>query len=142
MYQSGGLGYTITSVKWCPNGESFAVGAFNTLRLCDKTGWSHSRDRRGRKQKPQSGSLTSLAWTPDGTQLAAAGGNGSVVFGQVIERSIEWDNFEAVLASPFKIKISDVGSDVVEELDFSSGGRVVEMSLAFGHLVAATHNQV
>lgn len=45
MYQSGGLGYTITSVKWCPNGESFAVGAFNTLRLCDKTGWSHSRDR-------------------------------------------------------------------------------------------------
>ncbi|CAM9682340.1 unnamed protein product [Pylaiella littoralis] len=135
MYQSGGLGYTITSAKWCPNGESFAVGAFNTLRLCDKTGWSHSRDR------PQSGSLTSLAWTPDGTQLAAAGGNGSVVFGQVIERSLEWENFEAVLASPFKIKVSDVGSDVVEELDFS-GGRVVEMSLGFGHLVAATHNQV
>lgn len=49
---------------------------------------------------------------------------------------------QAVLASPFKIKVSDVGSDVVEELDFSSGGRVVEMSLAFGHLVAATHNQV
>ncbi|CAN0538394.1 unnamed protein product, partial [Ectocarpus sp. 12 AP-2014] len=45
MFQSGGLGYTITSVKWCPNGETFAVGAFNTLRLCDKTGWSHSRDR-------------------------------------------------------------------------------------------------
>lgn len=45
MFQSGGLGYTITSVKWCPNGESFAVGAFNTLRLCDKTGWSYSRDR-------------------------------------------------------------------------------------------------
>eukprot|EP00752_Nemacystus_decipiens_P011443 g10162.t1 len=135
MYQSGGLGYTITGVKWCPNGESFAVGAFNTLRLCDKTGWSHSRDR------PQSGSLTSLVWTPDGTQLAAAGGNGSVVFGQVIERSIEWDNFEAVLVSPSKIKVSDVGSDVVEELDFSAC-RVVEMSLAFGHLLAATHNQV
>lgn len=50
MYQSGGLGYTITSVKWCPNGESFAVGAFNTLRLCDKTGWSHSRDRQGRRE--------------------------------------------------------------------------------------------
>ncbi|CAM9807667.1 unnamed protein product, partial [Ectocarpus sp. 8 AP-2014] len=82
-----------------------------------------------------------LTWTPDGTQLAAAGGNGSVVFGQVIERSLEWDIFEAVLVSPFKIKVSDVGSEVVEELDFS-GGRVVEMSLGFGHLVAATHNQV
>ncbi|CAM9692177.1 unnamed protein product, partial [Laminaria digitata] len=135
MYQSGGLGYTITSVKWCPNGESFAVGAFNTLRLCDKTGWSHSRDR------PQSGSLTSLVWTPDGTQLAGAGGNGSVVFGQVIERSIEWDTFEAVLVAPGKIRVSDISSEVVEELDFS-GTRVIEMSLAFGHLVAATHNQV
>ncbi|CAN0297047.1 unnamed protein product, partial [Ectocarpus fasciculatus] len=50
MFQSGGLGYTITSVKWCPNGETFAVGAFNTLRLCDKTGWSHSRDRSEREK--------------------------------------------------------------------------------------------
>lgn len=48
---------------------------------------------------------------------------------------------QAVLVSPFKIKVSDVGSEVVEELDFS-GGRVVEMSLGFGYLVAATHNQV
>lgn len=37
--------------------------------------------------------------------------------------------------------MSDVSSEVIEELDFS-GGRVVEMSLAFGYLVAATHNQV
>lgn len=51
-------------------------------------------DRSDGRIRPQSGSLTSLVWTPDGTQLAAAGGNGSVVFGQVIERSIEWDNFE------------------------------------------------
>lgn len=50
-------------------------------------------------------------------------------------------DWQAVLVSPSKIKVSDVGSDVVEDLDFS-GGRVVEMSLGFGHLVAATHNQV
>lgn len=48
---------------------------------------------------------------------------------------------QAVLVSPSKIKVSDVGTDVVEDLDFS-GGRVVEMSLGFGHLVAATQNQV
>ncbi|CAN0062496.1 unnamed protein product, partial [Choristocarpus tenellus] len=88
MYQSGSLGYVVTSISWCPNGESFAVGAFNTLRLCDKTGWSHSRER------PQSGSIFSIAWTPDGTQLAGAGGNGTVVFGQVVERSLEWENLE------------------------------------------------
>lgn len=48
---------------------------------------------------------------------------------------------QAVLVSPGKIRVSDVGSDVIEELDFS-GDRVVEMALGFGHLVAATHNQV
>lgn len=48
---------------------------------------------------------------------------------------------QAVLVSPGKIRVSDVSSEVIEELDFS-GGRVVEMSLGFGHLVVATHNQV
>ena len=32
--------YPIMSVSWSPNGEMFAVGAFNTLRLCDKSGVS------------------------------------------------------------------------------------------------------
>ena len=34
-----------------------------------------------------------LAWTSDGTQIAAAGGNGSVIFGQVIERTVEWNTW-------------------------------------------------
>jgi len=37
--------HVITSVGWCPNGDSFAVGSHNLLRLCDKTGWTHSRER-------------------------------------------------------------------------------------------------
>lgn len=48
---------------------------------------------------------------------------------------------KAVLVSPGKIRVSDVGSEAIEKLDFS-GSRVVEMSIGFGHLVAATHNQV
>lgn len=47
---------------------------------------------------------------------------------------------QAVLVNPGKVRVSDVGSDVIEELDFS-GSRVVEMSLGFGYLLAATHNQ-
>ena len=31
----------ITSVAWCPDGAFFAVGCFNTLLLCDKTGVGH-----------------------------------------------------------------------------------------------------
>ena len=30
----------IASLSWAPNGEMFAVGAFNAIRLCDRTGVS------------------------------------------------------------------------------------------------------
>ena len=38
MYSSSIHDYPITSVAWTPDGELFAIGSFNTLRLCDKTG--------------------------------------------------------------------------------------------------------
>ena len=41
----------------------FAVGSFNTLRLCDKIGWSHSLE------KPATGSIYKIAWSADGTQV-------------------------------------------------------------------------
>nr|XP_023662977.1 intraflagellar transport protein 80 homolog isoform X2 [Paramormyrops kingsleyae] len=38
LYSSAVHDYPITSVAWAPDGGVFAVGSFNTLRLCDKTG--------------------------------------------------------------------------------------------------------
>nr|XP_019943476.1 PREDICTED: intraflagellar transport protein 80 homolog isoform X2 [Paralichthys olivaceus] len=38
LYSSSVHDYPITSLSWAPDGEVFAVGSFNTLRLCDKTG--------------------------------------------------------------------------------------------------------
>lgn len=38
LYASPVSEYPITSVAWTPDGELFAVGSFNTLRLCDKAG--------------------------------------------------------------------------------------------------------
>ena len=38
LFSSGPLDYPITSVEFSPDGEMFAVGAFNILRICDKTG--------------------------------------------------------------------------------------------------------
>ena len=38
MYSSSAHDYPITSIAWTPNGELFAVGSFNTLRLCDQAG--------------------------------------------------------------------------------------------------------
>lgn len=38
VYSSNTHNYPITSVAWNPDGELFAVGSFNILRLCDKVG--------------------------------------------------------------------------------------------------------
>ncbi|NXC85112.1 IFT80 protein, partial [Cercotrichas coryphoeus] len=38
LYNSQPHEYPITAIAWALDGELFAVGSFNTLRLCDKTG--------------------------------------------------------------------------------------------------------
>lgn len=40
LYSSSSHDYPVTSLSWAPDGEVFAMGSFNTLRLCDKTGVS------------------------------------------------------------------------------------------------------
>lgn len=40
LHSSASHDYPVTSLSWAPDGEVFAVGSFNTLRLCDKTGVS------------------------------------------------------------------------------------------------------
>ena len=66
LYCSGQHDYPITAVSYSPDGENFAVGSFNTLRLCDKIGWSHSLD------KPSTGSVYKISWSGDGTQVIMA----------------------------------------------------------------------
>ena len=80
LYSSSTHDHPITAVKWAPDGSLFAVGSFNTLRLCDQAGWSHSLE------KPQNGSIFAIGWTDDSTQLSAACSDGSVLFGSVLER--------------------------------------------------------
>ena len=80
LYNSTAYDHVITSCKWAPNGDYFAVGSFEMLRLCDKSGWSHSFD------KPLCGSILSLSWSHDGTVVAGAGGNGHVIFGSIVDR--------------------------------------------------------
>lgn len=120
----------IASLAWSPDGELFAVGAFNTLRLCDKTGWSHSLD------KPSCGTVLGLAWTADGTQFAGACGSGQVVFAQVVDRHLEWHNLEATVNENNTIDVRDVTNDAREHLEFHD--RVIKASLSWGHLVVTT----
>ena len=59
--------YVTTSIAWAPSGEYFAVGSFDMIKLCNKTGWTYSFN------KIDSGSLFKLSWSSDGTTLAGAG---------------------------------------------------------------------
>ncbi|XP_066266233.1 intraflagellar transport protein 80 homolog [Branchiostoma lanceolatum] len=133
MFTSQVHDYPITSVSWAPDGELFAVGSFNTLRLCDKTGWSYALE------KPNTGSVFNIAWSSDGTQIAGACGNGHVIFGHVIERRLEWKNYEATVTDRKSIQVRNVMDDAREKLDFRD--RIIKTSLAFGHLVVATTSQ-
>ncbi|CAK9221469.1 unnamed protein product [Sphagnum troendelagicum] len=133
LYQSAKADSSIMSIAWCPSGEAFAVGSFNSLMLCDKTGWPHS------KETPDTGMLLSVAWNTDGTQLAGAGGNGMVIFGQLLDRRIHWTRFTATLAEHNHICIQDLLSKKTEEMDFRN--RVIKMSMGYQHLVVATATQ-
>jgi len=138
LYQSETHEHVITSVRWNPGGNVFAVGSFNMLRLCDETGWSYNRD------KPESGSLFGIAWSADGTNVAGAGGNGTVVLAQLVERRLSWKEINVELVrSPGEqgnqIRVIDVGKETAETLDFRE--RVVEMSLGYGHLAVVTATQ-
>ncbi|XP_070538600.1 intraflagellar transport protein 80 homolog [Ptychodera flava] len=133
LYSSGSHDYPIMSVSWAPDGELFAVGSFNTLRLCDKSGWSHALE------KPNTGSLFNLAWSSDGTQVAGACGNGHVIFANVIERRLEWKNYEVVVASRKSIQVREVLNDAKEKLEFRD--RIIKTALGWEHLVVATSSQ-
>lgn len=60
----------------------FAIGGYNTLRICDKTGWTHAL------VKPESGSIYGMQWCSDSTQLAAASATGTVMLGQIVQRYV------------------------------------------------------
>uniref|UniRef100_A0A673GH61 Uncharacterized protein n=1 Tax=Sinocyclocheilus rhinocerous TaxID=307959 RepID=A0A673GH61_9TELE len=133
LFSSSAHDYPVTSVAWAPDGELFAMGSFHTLRLCDKTGWSYSLE------KPSTGSLFSLAWSADGTQLAGACGNGHVLFAHVVEQRWEWRNFEITLTKRRTMQVRNVLNDAVDVLEFRD--RVIKASLAHGHLVVTTSLQ-
>jgi intraflagellar transport protein 80 len=91
LYSSAPFDYVINSVSWSPNGEYFAVGAFGMIKLCDKTGWTYSFN------KTDVGSIEKVSWSSDGTLCAGSCGSGNVVFGEVVDRQLNYSNWEANL---------------------------------------------
>ena len=143
LYSSRPVEFAVSAVRWSPSGRYFAVGSFNLLCLCDKMGWTYSRHRCS------AGSLLAIDWTNDGTHVAAAGSNGSLVLGQLVERSTEWQQYACRLTERNTITVHDLsvaeasnggvsGADAIrmEELDFASP--VIEWSFSHSHLIVST----
>jgi len=133
LYTSSPHDYPVTSCAWAPDGESFAIGSYNTIRLCDKKGWSYSLD------KAELGSVFSLTWSTDGTQVAGACGNGHVLLCHVVGRKLEWANYEMTVTGQKTIEIYDVSSDAVESLDVRD--RIIKVAFGHSHLVVASTAQ-
>ena len=143
LYSSRPVEFAVSAVRWSPSGRYFAVGSFNLICLCDRSGWTYSRHRCS------AGSLLAIDWTNDGTHLAAAGSNGALVLAQLVERSTEWQQYACKLTERNTITVHDLsvaegsnggvsGADAIrmEELDFASP--VIEWSFSHSHLVVTT----
>lgn len=133
MFASAASNYPITSLSWSPDGELFAVGSFNLIQLCDKSGWSHGQEALDH------GSVLSIGWSGDGTQVAAACADGHLAAAHCIQKRLEWNEFEAVLVSRKTIHVRNIVNDTQDVLEMRD--RVIKMSLGFSHLVVVTSSQ-
>jgi intraflagellar transport protein 80 len=135
MFTSAPMDHVVTAVAWAPSGKFFAVGSFNVLKLCDRTGWSYHRE-----QLERSGSVFGISWFHDGTSFAVAGGNGSVSFATIIDRSVSYHNLDATVDENNTVTVRSMEDDTMEELDHRD--RVIDMALGpSGHLVVTTSSQ-
>ncbi|CAH1117583.1 unnamed protein product [Phaedon cochleariae] len=123
----------IISIAWSPNGDLFAIGSFNTLRLCDYSGWSRSLE------KPNTGCIYKMAWSTDGTQLAGACANGQVLFAHVVEREVHYMNFTALVSEKKLVTVKNVIDETNEQLELPE--RVIQLALRYNHLVLTTPTQ-
>ena len=105
IFSSSPFDYVVTSVAWAPNGEYFAIGAFGMLKLCDKSGWTHSH------QKTDYGSIMDLEWSKDSSMLAAATAKGFSFLAYVTNKVISWENWEATLQGDTEITVNNILDD-------------------------------
>lgn len=96
---------------------------------------SHGAVLMGLQACTNTGSISDLAWTADGTQLAGAGANGHICFAQVIGLTAEVGHIRATLTDKNSIEVYHLLDETVDELDFRD--RVIKMCL--GEPLIITH---
>lgn len=77
-----------------------------------------------------------MAWSGDGTQIAAACANGHVFFAHIVERHVHYKNFTATVAERKLVTVSNVTDDLVEQLELPE--RAIQLAIRYLHLVITT----
>ncbi|PAV78488.1 hypothetical protein WR25_09547 isoform B [Diploscapter pachys] len=135
LFNSTPHDFPVTAVSWNTDGEMFAVGSHDIMRLCDKAGWSHSLD------KLTTGSVLALSWSPDGTQLAAGCAGGNVLHAQVIEKRVTYRNLDVVQTQRNIVEVRDISSEVARE-KLETKDRITRISILYDYLVVITTSQM
>ncbi|XP_023711172.2 intraflagellar transport protein 80 homolog isoform X2 [Cryptotermes secundus] len=118
----------ILKVAWNPSNNLIISGGEDC-----RYRWSYSLE------KPTTGSIFNITWSSDGTQVAGACGNGHVIFAHIIERRLEWKNYEVTVTGRKSISVQNVSNDAWEKLEFPD--RIIKVSLGYNHLVVVTSSQ-
>ncbi|CAI5455053.1 unnamed protein product [Caenorhabditis angaria] len=113
LFNSSTHDYPITSVAWSGDGTLFSVGSHNILRLCDKSGWSHSLE------KMTSGSLVRF------------------FHAHIIEKRLTYQNFEVVQTHKTTIEVRDVSSEIAKE-KLETKERISRISILYQNLIVVT----
>lgn len=123
----------LTSVLWSPDGEHFAVSTFNSLKLHDASGICLS------VEKLSTEGIHTLSWSADSNQICCGCSNGQVLFGYVVERSLESNAWNVTNSSRRTVRVNNAISDFNELLEFRDS--VMRMSLSYDYLVIVTTSQ-
>lgn len=134
LFCSSLLDQMVSSIRWRPDGECFAVGSFNEVLLCDRTGFVYDR-----KAQTGIGSVFALAWRPDSTRIACACGSGHVACFDVLSSRCQWKHLELKQESASRLHVYDLPNGTSDVLEFKD--RVCSFSLVFDRLVVATPSQ-
>lgn len=107
------------------------------IMVTDRSQWAYSNTKFS---SPPIGSVYSIRWSKDGTQLVAGSVTGTLIFAHIIEQEKVSRNLKAKTIARKVIELQDIVTRTVDTLDFPD--RIIKWEIGYGHLVVATTNQV
>lgn len=139
LYTSSPCDQPVTSISWSPSGREFAVGHLHTLRVCHASGWCAARESM------TGGSVTALAWSKDGTTVAAGLGDGRIAFCTLLDRTYHYSSLSATQSEQNRLLIADDSSGLQgagQPVAVDLRDRIVEVVMSRDHILAVCPGQI